>query len=144
MRLTTLSRYGTRALFDIAYYGQGEPVRASEISKRQNISLNYIGQIFLKLKRSGLIKSHRGRSGGYVLSTAPENITLLSIIEAVEGPIALVSCANGHKDCSFVESCVTHEVWVEASKIMGDYFGNITLKDLIEQGRTLGLNREAS
>ncbi|MBN1881368.1 MAG: RrF2 family transcriptional regulator [Deltaproteobacteria bacterium] len=144
MRLTTLSRYGTRALFDIAYYGQGEAVRASEISKRQNISLNYIGQIFLKLKRAGLIKSHRGRSGGYVLSAAPEEITLLAIIEAVEGPIALVSCVNNHKDCMFVESCITHDVWVEASEIIADYFRNITLKNLIDQGKTLGLAREAS
>jgi Rrf2 family iron-sulfur cluster assembly transcriptional regulator len=144
MRLTTLSRYGTRALFDIAYYGQGEAVRASEIAKRQQISLNYIGQIFLKLKRAGLIKSHRGRSGGYVLSSAPEDVTLLSIIEAVEGPITLVSCANGHKDCTFVESCVTHDIWVEASQMMEGYFGDITLKDLMDQGRLLGLAREAS
>lgn len=144
MRLTTLSRYGTRALFDIAYYGQGEAIRASEISKRQKISLNYIGQIFLKLKRAGLIKSHRGRSGGYVLSTAPEDITILSIIEAVEGPISLVSCANNHKNCEFVESCVTHDVWVEASRIVEDYFRDITLKDLMDQGNVLGLAREAS
>jgi len=144
MRLTTLSRYGTRALFDIAYYGQGEAVRASEIAKRQKISLNYIGQIFLKLKRAGLIKSHRGGSGGYVLSSKPDDITLLAIIEAVEGPITLVSCANGHKNCTFVESCVTHEVWVKASQMMADYFGGITLKDLIDQGRILGLTREAS
>ena len=144
MRLTTLSRYGTRALFDIAYYGQGEAVRASEISKRQKISLNYIGQIFLKLKRAGLIKSHRGRSGGYVLSAAPEDITLLSIIEAVEGPIALVSCVDNHKNCAFVESCVTHDVWVEASQMIEAYFKDITLKDLIDQGNILGLAREAS
>lgn len=144
MRLTTLSRYGTRALFDIAYYGQGEAIRASEISKRQKISLNYIGQIFLKLKRAGLIKSHRGRSGGYILSAAPEDITILSIIEAVEGPISLVTCANNHKDCEFVESCVTHDVWVEASRIVEDYFRDITLKDLMDQGNVLGLAREAS
>jgi len=144
MRLTTLSRYGTRALFDIAYYGQGEAIRASEISKRQKISLNYIGQIFLKLKRAGLIKSHRGRSGGYVLGAAPEDITLLSIIEAVEGPIALVSCANNHKNCTFADSCVTHDVWVEASQIIESYFKDITLKDLMDQGKVLGLTREAS
>jgi len=144
MRLTTLSRYGTRALFDIAYYGQGEAVRASEISKRQNISLNYIGQIFLKLKRAGLIKSHRGRSGGYVLSSPPEDVTLLSIIEAVEGPISLVTCSGNDKECAFMDSCVTHDIWVEASKIVGDYFGNITLQNLVDQGKTLGLVREAS
>lgn len=144
MKLTTLSRYGVRALFDIAYCGEGKPVRASQVSKRQKISLNYIGQIFLKLKRAGLIISHRGRSGGYMLAYPPEKITLLMIISAVEGPIKLVDCVGPKRDCEMAVTCVTQDIWREAGEILDSFFAKITIRDLINRAKERGIKFEAS
>lgn len=142
MKLTTLSRYGVRSMFDIAYYGAGKPIKASQISLRQNISLNYIGQIFLRLKKSGLLKSHRGRSGGYYLALTPEEITIKMIIDAVEGPVNLVNCINRNSSCSFVNKCVTCTKWSEASEILNDYFSSITIKDLMVDAEKKGLAKD--
>lgn len=142
MKLTTLSRYGVRALFDIAYCGQGNMVRASQVSARQQISLNYIGQIFLRLKRAGLITSHRGRSGGYTLAYAPRDITIQMIIQAVEGPVQLVDCIEGSAGCEMAVKCVTQDVWKEAGEILGDFFGRITIQDLIERAKKRGISFE--
>jgi Rrf2 family protein len=144
MKLTTLSRYGVRALFDIAYCGEGKMVRASQVSIRQQISLNYIGQIFLKLKRAGLITSHRGRSGGYTLAYPPDKITLLMIIQAVEGPIRLLDCLEGAHGCEMAVKCVTRDVWDQAGQMLEDFFGKITIQDLIDSARKRGITLEAS
>jgi Rrf2 family protein len=144
MKLTTLSRYGVRALFDIAYCGEGRPVRASQVSKRQNISLNYIGQIFLKLKRAGLIISHRGRAGGYSLAYPPEKITVLMIINAVEGKIQLVDCIEKKKGCEIMVKCVTRDVWIEAGKTLDNYFSTITIRDLINRAKERGIKMDVS
>lgn len=144
MKLTTLSRYGVRALFDIAYCGEGKMVRASQVSARQQISLNYIGQIFLKLKRAGLIISHRGRSGGYTLAYPPKNITLLMIIQAVEGPIELVDCLERAGGCGMAVKCVTRDKWKEAAEMLENFFGNITLQDLIDSAKKRGITLDVS
>lgn len=139
MKLTTLSRYGVRSIFDIAYYGTGKPVKASQISLRQEISLNYIGQIFLRLKKAGLLKSHRGRAGGYYLALMPEDTTLKMIIDAVEGPVDLVHCRDVKSNCPFLDNCVTFPKWKEASEILDDYFSHITIKDLMDDAEKKGL-----
>ncbi len=139
MKLTTLSRYGVRSMFDIAYYGAGKPIKASEISLRQEISLNYIGQIFLRLKKSGLLKSYRGRAGGYYLALTPEEITLKMIIDAVEGPVDLVHCRKNEAECPFMNNCVTFPKWKKASEILEEYFSSITIKDLMDDAEKKGL-----
>jgi len=144
MKLTTLSRYGVRALFDIAYCGEGNMVRASQVSSRQQISLNYIGQIFLKLKRAGLIISHRGRSGGYTLAYPPKDITIMMIIQAVEGPIKLVDCIDGVTGCEMEVKCVTQAVWEEAGGMLEDFFGKITIQDLIDRAKKQGITFKSS
>jgi Rrf2 family protein len=144
MKLTTLSRYGVRALFDIAYCGGGKMVRASQVSARQQISLNYIGQIFLKLKRAGLIVSHRGRSGGYTLAYPPKDITLLMIIQAVEGPIELVDCLDDVGGCGMAVKCVTRDIWKEAGDLLENFFGNISIQDLIDSAGKRGITFEMS
>jgi Rrf2 family protein len=143
MKLTTLSRYGVRALFDIAYCGEGNMVRASQVSARQKISLNYIGQIFLKLKRAGLITSHRGRSGGYTLAYLPKDITLMMIVQAVEGPIRLVDCIEGAAGCDMAVKCVTQDVWKEAGEMIEGFFGRITIQDLIDRAKKRGITFKA-
>ncbi len=144
MKLTTLSRYGVRSMFDIAYYGAGKPIKASQISLRQEISLNYIGQIFLRLKRAGLLKSRRGRSGGYILAYKPEDITIKMIVEALESSVDLVHCKgkSGSANCKLILNCVTFPKWQEASRILAKYFSSITIKDLMNDAEAKELDKD--
>ena len=95
MRITTTSRYGVRALFDVAYHGGGQPTQIKDISRRQKISQRYLEQIFNKLLKAGLLKSRRGPRGGYMLSRDPSEITVGDIISAAQGPIVPVRCLDG-------------------------------------------------
>src|SRR5512133_3190475 len=105
MRLSTKSRYGLRALFDIAYNAGAQPAQIQDISRRQDISPRYLEQIFQGLKRCGILKSKRGPQGGYFLTKSPDQITVKEIITATEGGMALVDCIGGTKKkkavCSF-------------------------------------------
>jgi len=147
VKLTTMTRYGTRAVFDIAYHSVGLPVPAEEISTRQEIPLRYLEQIFHKLKRAKLLKSKKGPSGGYILAQAPENITVGDIIRAVKEPLDLVFCvsaeAENGKDCHRAEQCVTRPVWEEAGRLIKDYFNSITITDLCENARSKDVKKES-
>ncbi|SNB46762.1 Rrf2 family transcriptional regulator [Geobacter sp. DSM 9736] len=146
MRLSTKSRYGVRALFDIAYNSAHHPTQIQDISRRQKISPRYLEQIFQSLKRKGILKSKRGPQGGYILARKPEEITIKDIIQATEGDMLLVDCTPGTKkkktECLFDGACVTQTVWQEASAKLNELFSGITLKDLCEKGQALGVKRE--
>ena len=131
MRLSTKSRYGLRALFDMAYHAGTLPAQIKDISRRQNISPRYLEQIFQDLKRGGLLKSRRGPQGGYFLSRKPDEITVHQIITAAEGEMALVDCVKSgkgcKKECDFDNRCVTQKVWEEASMM---YFCDLVFATL--------------
>jgi Rrf2 family protein len=146
MKLSTKSRYGLRALFDMAYHAGTLPSQIKDISRRQAISPRYLEQIFQDLKKAGLIKSRRGPQGGYYLARKPDEITVRDVIEATEGGMALVDCAkepkNRKKKCEFDNQCVTQIVWSEATRRLNEYFQSVTLQNLCEEGRSLGLEKE--
>lgn len=144
MRLSTKSRYGTRALFDIAYNSVGLPTQIKDISRRQQISPRYLEQIFQKLKKAGLLGSKRGPSGGYFLLKDPSEITLGDIVRATEGPFELVFCTseNPKKICPREEDCVAREMWTDISRKLGDFFDSISIAQLCEQARDMGVERE--
>jgi Rrf2 family protein len=146
MRLSTKSRYGLRALFDMAYHAGTLPAQIKDISRRQSISPRYLEQIFQDLKRGGLLKSRRGPQGGYFLARKPQEITIQQIITAAEGEMALVDCVKSdkgcRKSCEFDNECVTQKIWLEASKRLNDYLGSVTLKDLCEEAKAMGMEKE--
>jgi len=146
MRLSTKSRYGLRAMFDMAYHSGTLPAQIKNISRRQNISPRYLEQIFQDLKKGGLLKSRRGPQGGYFLSRKPQDITVKEILDAAEGNMAMVDCSRSGKGCKkvcdFDNQCVTQKVWNEASKRLNDYLASITLKDLCDQGKEMGMEKE--
>jgi Rrf2 family transcriptional regulator, iron-sulfur cluster assembly transcription factor len=146
MKLSTKSRYGLRALFDIAYNSGNLPAQIQDISRRQEISPRYLEQIFQSLKKAGILKSKRGPQGGYCLSRSPEEITVQDIIVATEGDVALVDCVDGKRKkkgpCVFNGCCATQTVWDEASAKLNEYFATLTLKTLCERGQVLGIKRE--
>ncbi|MDT8440246.1 MAG: Rrf2 family transcriptional regulator [Desulfuromonadales bacterium] len=145
MRLSTKSRYGLRALFDMAYHAGTLPAQIKDISRRQNLSPRYLEQIFQDLKRAGLLKSRRGPQGGYLLARKPQEITVFDIVTAAEGEMALVDCVKEKErktECLLDNNCVTQTVWAEASKRLNDYLRSVTLKDLCDRGQALGMEKE--
>lgn len=146
MRLSTKSRYGLRALFDMAYNSGTLPSQIKDISRRQEISPRYLEQIFQSFKKAGILKSKRGPQGGYFLARKPDQITVKEILEAAEGDTLLVECTSKKKkkkgDCAFEGSCVTQTVWLEASEKLNELFSDMTLKTLCERGQSLGVKRE--
>jgi Rrf2 family transcriptional regulator, iron-sulfur cluster assembly transcription factor len=146
MRLSTKSRYGLRALFDMAYNSGTLPSQIKDISRRQEISPRYLEQIFQSFKKAGILKSKRGPQGGYILARKPDQITVREILEAAEGDTLLVECNVKKKkkkeECHFDGSCVTQTVWQEASEKLNELFSSMTLKSLCERGQSLGVKRE--
>jgi Rrf2 family iron-sulfur cluster assembly transcriptional regulator len=146
MRLTTKSRYGARAIFDIAYNSSGAPVQIKDIAVRQQIPQRYLEQIFHKLKQAKVVKSVRGPGGGYLLAKEPAKITLTEIIRAMREPIDPVFCAeNGSgsvKKCARLEECVTQGIWKEAGEKITAYFDSITVADLCQRAQGMGLKKK--
>jgi Rrf2 family transcriptional regulator, iron-sulfur cluster assembly transcription factor len=146
MRITTTSRYGVRALFDVAYHGAGQPTQIKDISRRQRISQRYLEQIFNKLLKAGLLRSRRGPRGGYMLSRDPSDISVGDIIDATQGPIVPVRCcaeeASKKKDCDLLDSCITRNVWLETQRLLVDYYASVTIADLCSMARKQGVSRE--
>jgi len=97
MKLTTKSRYGTRLLIDLAINGDNKPIPLNIISSRQNISLKYLEQIILKLKKNGIVKTQRGPFGGYLLAKPPEEISIGDIVRTLEGTSAITDCTDDEK-----------------------------------------------
>jgi len=144
MRLSTQSRYGVRAIFDIAYHSEGLETQVKDISRRQGISQRYLEQIFQKLKRAGVVGSKRGPSGGYFLGKKPEEITIGEIVQITEGNINPVRCVDAEdstQPCQRSGECVTQVVWNEAGKRLKDYFNSVTIKDLCGLAKEMGIKK---
>ena len=133
MKLTTKGRYAVMAMADLAKNYVKEPISLAEISLRQGISIAYLEQLFLKLRKSNLVQSSRGPSGGYVLIKPPEQIKLLSIINAVDEKIKTVKCKKESKRSCNGKSikCITHNLWDELEIHINKFFADNTLKDIL-------------
>lgn len=145
MRLSTKSRYGLRAMFDIAYNCGNNSTQIQDISRRQQISQRYLEQIFQSLKKAGILTSKRGPQGGYMLARRPEEITLAEIVKASEGDLKLVECSRkGTKKakCELDGECVTQTVWQGAEELLTGYLAGMSLQTLCERGEQMGMRKE--
>ena len=133
MKLTSKGRYAVMAMADLAKNYVEEPTSLAEISLRQGISISYLEQLFLKLRKNNLVQSVRGASGGYVLSKPPEEIKLLSIINAVDEKIKTVKCRKeSKKGCNGKSiKCITHNLWDDLETHINKFFEDNTLNDII-------------
>lgn len=136
LRLSTKGQYGVRAMYEIARGYPDSPVKISEISERQDVSVHYLEQILNRLRRSGLLKSVKGPGGGYLLSRAPDEISISDILLELEGPLAITSCLNPEEGCVRVEVCVTHLLWKALGRQIEEFLKSVTLGDLLK-GRSL-------
>lgn len=137
LRLSTKGQYGVRAMFEIARGYPESPVTIKEVSERQDVSVAYLEQILNKLRRAGLIKSVKGPGGGYLLAAEPGEISIASILNELEGPVAITSCLDPGEGCARVEGCVTHLLWRSLGAKIEAFLETITLKNLLEQEHVL-------
>lgn len=130
MRLTTKGRYAVTAMLDLSLnYGEGA-ITLADISERQGISLSYLEQLFSKLRKNDLVSSTRGPGGGYRLSRAAEEITVLDVILAVDEKVDSTAC-EGKGNCHNDEKCLSHELWTSLSNQIQDYLSGISLGQVV-------------
>tara|TARA_B100001029_G_C14932623_1_gene378536 strand:+ start:7 stop:417 length:411 start_codon:yes stop_codon:yes gene_type:complete len=135
MKLTTKGRYAVMAMADLASNINIGATSLSEISLRQNISLAYLEQIFIKLKSKKLVKSIRGANGGYILERPASEIKLSHIIFAVDEEVRMLKCKkHSKKGCNNKSTkCITHNLWDELDKHIHGFFEKVKLQDLVKQ-----------
>jgi len=133
MKLTSKGRYAVMAMADLARINASQPTSLSEISLRQGISISFLEQIFLKLKKNNLVRSSRGPSGGYFLIKSPEEIKLSYIIKAVDEKVKTVGCKKeSKKGCNGKSiKCITHDLWDDLENHINNFFEKNTLQDII-------------
>ena len=137
MKLTSKGRYAVMALVDLARFDNINPVSLRDISLRQGISLDYLEQIFSKLKKNEIVKSIRGTQGGYVLNKNPNDIKLTNILNAVDEKVKTVQCKKESKrGCNGkATKCITHNLWDELEIHINTFFDNKSLKDLLNNNK---------
>ena len=143
MKLNSRGRYAVMALADMANFDMKNPISLRDISLRQNISLVYLEQIFLKLKKNNIVKSVRGANGGYILTKNPEQIKLSNIFSAVDEKIKTVQCKKeSKKGCNGkLTKCITHNLWDELELHINDFFDKKNLGDLLKNNLETRIER---
>ena len=133
MKLTSKGRYAVMAMADLAKNYAQKPISLTEISLRQGISISFLEQLFLKLRKNNLVQSVRGPSGGYVLTKLPEEIKLLNIINAVDEKIKTLKCRKESKrGCNHKSiKCITHNLWDDLEAHINKFFEDNTLNDVL-------------
>jgi Rrf2 family protein len=146
MRLQAKTRYGVRAVFDIAFHNAGNPTQAKEIARRQDIPLRYLEQIFQDLKRAGIVDSRRGPRGGYYLRKTPGDIRLGDIVRALQGPLDEIFAPEsddegGRRRAAANAKVVTASIWRDLAAHVTAWFDGLSVEDLVKKGVELGVER---
>ena len=144
MRLTTKGQYAVRAVVVLATHTGDKPVALKEISVEEGISLPYLEQLFVKLRRGNLVSSVRGPGGGYVLAKDPKDISVGEVIAVVEEPLNPVACLDEGSDCARAETCITQKVWKGLGDRIKDFLGSIAIEDLRAEASSLKSIEDAS
>ena len=132
MRASAKTRYAMEAMVDMAMQAGGGPVALRKIAQRQEISQNYLEQIFMQLRAAGIVRSVRGAGGGFVLGKSPSDIRMAEIAAVFEGPIDLIGCASDAGRCSRSVSCAVRHIWVEVGECMKKALDSVTLQDVAD------------
>jgi Rrf2 family protein len=133
MKLSTRTRYGIRAVIELAQHQGERPLQLKTIAERQNISIKYLEQLMGVLRSAGFIRSVRGAKGGYVLAGPPAQITLYEVFRALEGSVTTTECVEDASSCDRSADCAARRVWTQLEEAIRKVLTGITLADLIEQ-----------
>ena len=132
MKVSTKGRYGLRAMMDLAAHQKDDvPVFLADIARRQAISEKYLEQIFAALRASGLVRTVRGRKGGFLLNKLPAEITAAAILAVLEGPCILVDCVSKPMTCEKSETCAARDIWRLLGRGMDEFLSGFTLEKLV-------------
>jgi Rrf2 family iron-sulfur cluster assembly transcriptional regulator len=134
--MSTKAQYAVRAMVNLNLHSEGQPVSLRDISLRESISLTYLEQLFVKLRRGQIVKSVRGPGGGYLLARPAKDIQVDEIIDSVEESLVPVSCMDQQKGCACDDHCVTHNVWHGLGEKIRQFLSSITLDDLTTEARS--------
>jgi Rrf2 family iron-sulfur cluster assembly transcriptional regulator len=139
MKLTTKGRYAVMAMADLALFKDNGPISLTDISLRQNISLPYLEQIFIKLKDKNLVKSIRGAKGGYTLVKSASEIKISNIIFAVNEEVKTLNCKKeSKKGCNNKSTkCITHNLWDQLDQHINNFFERVKLQDLVKRNTNI-------
>ena len=133
MNFTTKSRYAVNALADLEFLSDDNtPVALTEIAVRQGIDLTYLEQLFRKLRIAGIVKSVRGRNGGYIYAKHPQKISIKTIMNAVEENLDATNCA-GTSSCHAGQKCNSHKLWDDLNNVVDNFLSDISILDLVEK-----------
>jgi len=138
MRITTKSRFAVAAMVDIALREQNGPVSLKDISKRHQISVSYLEQMFSRLRQHGLVRSTRGPGGGYALGRKPQEISVVDIIHAINGPLRRISAPAKDE-----QENLTQDLWTRLDARMADYMHSVRLSELVTEQLTKGVQVES-
>jgi Rrf2 family iron-sulfur cluster assembly transcriptional regulator len=139
MKLSTKGRYAVMAMVDIGLNGEGRTVSLAEIAERQDISQEYLEQLFVKLRKAGLVQSARGPGGGYRLARDADDIVIYDVIASVDEPMKMTRCEGDAVDgCVKGERCCTHDLWSSIGRQVNTFLANVTLDDVVNR-RNLAL-----
>jgi len=150
MKMSTRGRFSLRALLYLTAIDKGNPISVSEIAEVMDVSPDYLMQLFVKMRRNGLLNSIRGPKGGFLLSRPPSEITVGDIVRSVEDEIAAVDCVKEsiigcdpeayiNDICDKAEVCVSRLVWLRLSQSIADILDSLTLSDVINEAKEKGL-----
>ena len=142
MKLSSRSRYGLRAILDLALEYGGGPLQIKTIAKREDISSKYLEQLMTILKTAGLVRSLRGPKGGYLLVKPPNEVRLSEVFTVLEGPLVTVECLQHPQFCPRCAECITRQVWAQIHDAMLGVLESITLQDMVD--RTKGIDKNAN
>jgi Rrf2 family protein len=135
MKLSTKTRYGTRILLELARNQNNGPLQVSKISESQKISVKYLEQVILTLRKAGFVESVRGPKGGHLIAKDPNDINLGQIVRIFEGQTDLVECVSSPEKCDMVDDCLARSAWKEATDALYDKLNTITIADLLKRGK---------
>ena len=144
MRMSTKAQYAVRAMVNLNLHSDGAPVSLRDISLRESISLTYLEQLFVKLRRGQIVKSVRGPGGGYLRARPAREIQVDEIIDSVEESLVPVACMDQKHGCVCDEQCVTHNVWQGLGERIRDFLASITLEELTREARSMSSETKKS
>jgi Rrf2 family cysteine metabolism transcriptional repressor len=138
MKLSTRTRYGIRAIIELAQYEGTRPLQLKTIAERQDISIKYLEQLMGLLRSAGLVRSVRGSKGGYALGRPAEQIKVSEVFRCLEGPVATTDCVGDEDVCKRSADCVARELWVEVEGAIHQVLDSLTLQDMVQRAKKHG------
>lgn len=133
MKISTRTRYGIRAVLELAMSGGSRPLQLKVIARRQDISIKYLEQLMAILKSAGFVRSVRGSKGGYMLARSPSLMKLSDLFSALEGPVVTTECVENADYCARAADCVVKQVWAEVQEAVHGVLDSITVQDLVDR-----------